>query len=327
MSILISIIIPVFNVERYLATCLDSIVQQNAIDIEVILANDGSNDNSGYIANRYTQQYDFIKVIQQSNQGVSAARNRAIQEATGKYLVFLDSDDVLYKSFFQKILDLIKIQPDIIEINADLIDEEGTLLYKKVFLLGNTKTSLNNTDIAKLRLHKQAKYYLCSRIIRRELVEDLRFNERIGFCEDALYLTECYFRAAKIITVDQSLYGYRQHATNVTKVDASGNIDQLTDLAKIIKHKTIASTDTSYKSYYLSLLVNMVHLRKSMYAIENRRLACDDISLNNINFIKMFSQEACFDKGNSVSWIRQFSILAPKASNLLILVRIFLKKS
>ena len=327
MSILISIIIPVFNVERYLATCLDSIIQQSAIDIEVIIANDGSNDNSGYIADRYTQQYDFIKVIQQSNQGVSAARNRAIQEATGKYLVFLDSDDVLYKGFFQKILDLIKIQPDIIEINADLIDEAGTVLYKKVFLLGNTTTSLNNTDIAKLRLHKQAKYYLFSRIIRRELVEDLRFNERIGFCEDALYLTECYFRAAKIITVDQSLYGYRQHATNATKVDASGNIDQLTDLAKIIKHKTIASTDTSYKSYYLSLLVNMVHLRKSMYAIENRRLACDDISLNNINFIKKFSQEACFDKGNSVSWIRQFSILAPKASNLLILVRIFLKKS
>lgn len=327
MSILISIIIPVFNVERYLATCLDSVIQQSAIDIEVIIANDGSNDNSGYIADRYTQQYDFIKVIQQSNQGVSAARNRAIQEATGKYLVFLDSDDVLYKGFFQKILDLIKIQPDIIEINADLIDEAGTLLYKKVFLLGNTTTSLNNTDIAKLRLHKQAKYYLWSRIIRRELVEDLRFNERIGFCEDALYLTECYFRAAKIITVDQSLYGYRQHATNATKVDASGNIDQLTDLAKIIKHKTIASTDTSYKSYYLSLLVNMVHLRKSMYAIENRRLACDDISLNDINFIKIFSQEACFDKGNSVSWIRQFSILAPKASNLLILVRIFLKKS
>lgn len=327
MSILISIIIPVFNVERYLATCLDSIIQQSAIDIEVIIANDGSNDNSGYIADRYTQQYDFIKVIQQSNQGVSAARNRAIQEATGKYLVFLDSDDVLYKGFFQKILDLIKIQPDIIEINADLIDEAGTVLYKKVFLLGNTTTSLNNTDIAKLRLHKQAKYYLFSRIIRRELVEDLRFNERIGFCEDALYLTECYFRAAKIITVDQSLYGYRQHATNATKVDASGNIDQLTDLAKIIKHKTIASTDTSYKSYYLSLLVNMVHLRKSMYAIENRRLACDDISLNNINFIKKFSQEACFDKGNSVSWIRQFSILAPKASNLLILVRMFLKKS
>lgn len=327
MPLLISIIIPAFNAERYLSECLDSIVNQIDKSVEVIIIDDGSTDSTGVIADSYALNYNFIKVIHQSNKGVSAARNRAIQEATGKYLVFLDSDDVLYKGFFQKILDLIKIQPDIIEINADLIDEAGTVLYKKVFLLGNTTTSLNNTDIAKLRLHKQAKYYLFSRIIRRELVEDLRFNERIGFCEDALYLTECYFRAAKIITVDQSLYGYRQHATNATKVDASGNIDQLTDLAKIIKHKTIASTDTSYKSYYLSLLVNMVHLRKSMYAIENRRLACDDISLNNINFIKKFSQEACFDKGNSVSWIRQFSILAPKASNLLILVRIFLKKS
>lgn len=326
MNVLISIIIPVYNASIYFSCCIESIVKQNPKNIEVIIVNDGSTDNSGYIADFYAQKYDYIKVIHQSNQGVSSARNSALKKAQGKYLAFLDADDILYDKFFQKIIPLIKLQPDIIEFNANSIDQKGTLSKDTIFYLLDSKENLNSTKQSKLIFTQQANYYLWSRITRRGLVENLSFDERIGFCEDALYITECYFRAEKIVTLNQSLYGYRQHATNVTKINTSDNINQLADLAEIIKNRIAASTDISYKSYYLSLLINMIHLRKSMYAIDNQHIACDKITLENIDSAKVLNQGAYLNKESGVSWLRRFSIFAPKTSNFLILLKVFLRK-
>lgn len=322
---LLSIIIPVYNAVNYFIACLDSIVQQSALNIEVVIVNDGSTDNSGNIANNYAQRYDFIKVIHQRNQGVSTARNRAIQESTGEYLVFLDSDDVLYKNFFQKVLDVVKSQPDIIEINADLIDEKGTLLYQKVFLLKKNKTSLKDTDVTKLILSKQAKYYLWSRIIKKELVKHLYFDEKVSFCEDALYLTECYFKAEKIITINESLYGYRQHDTNVTLVRSIQNINELANLCNIVKDKIVNSQDNDYKKFLFSLLINMTHLRKSMYALEFKKIACDDITIAQIKDIIDCSLYSLSNSHNNVAWIRRFSLTSPRLSNSMILLKSYIK--
>lgn len=322
---ILSIIIPAFNTDKYLSACLDSIVSQIYNDIEVIIVNDGSTDNSGHIAEKYAQRYDFIKVIQQSNQGVSAARNIAIQESKGQYLVFLDSDDILYKGFFQKILELIGSHPDIIEINADLIDKIGNLLYKKVFSLDNKKTNFNNTDEAKLRLSKQAKYYLWSRIIKRDLVRHLYFDERIDFCEDALYLTECYFEAKKIITFNESLYGYRQHDSNLTVAKTSKNIYQLAILHDVVVDKIDSIEKEHYKKYLIPLLLNTIHLRKSMYAIQFRKIVCDDVTLRQISHIRNSYKWSFFCRNNSIAWIRQFSLSMPKLSNIIILIKQHLK--
>lgn len=325
--IVISVIIPVYNVGIYLSDCIDSIVNKNPKRIEVIIVNDGSTDSSGYIADCYKRKYDYIKVFHQSNQGVSAARNSALREAQGRYLVFVDADDIIYDGFFEKILHLIKEQPDIIEINAKSIGQKGVLSKDDIFSFVNAKKELNHTNHAKLMFSQQAKYYLWSRIIKRELVEDLSFDEQIGFCEDALYLTECYFRARKIVILDKPLYGYRQHTNNITKINDLHNIKQLADLTDIIKHKIITSEDTSYKGYYLSLLVNMIHLRKSMYAIDSKRIACDNITLENIKRIQMLRQPANLNEVINVTWLRRFSIFAPKVTNFLILSKVFFKNN
>lgn len=320
----ISIIIPAFNIEGYLPACIESIVHQFNDNIEVIIVNDGSTDNSGDIAEMYAQQYSFIKVIHQSNRGVSAARNKAIRESIGKYLVFLDSDDVLYDGFFKKVLELIKSQPDIIEINADLIDKQGRLLHKKVFSFNIERTNSNNTQIAKSRLSKQAKYYLWSRIIRRKLVDKLKFNESISFCEDALYLTECYLKAEKIITVDESLYGYRQHSKNVTAANPINNIDQLTHLLSIINGKIDNSKNKYYRAVFLSLLINMIHLRKSMYALESKNIVCDDVTVEQIRRAKQHYKWSFFKLRDEVTWLRRLSLAAPKISNMLILLKSYI---
>lgn len=320
-----SVIIPVYNSVNYFVACLDSIVQQSAIGIEVVIVNDGSTDNSANIANNYAQKYDFIKVIHQHNQGVSTARNRAIQESTGYYLVFLDSDDVLYDGFFQQVQELIACQPDIIEINADIINKEGKILDNKVLLLDYNDNSFNNTEIAKKMLSKHSQYYLCLRVVRRGLVEGLKFEEGIRFCEDALYLTECYFKAEKIITINESLYGYRQHDTNVTLVRSVQNINELTNLCNIVKDKIVNSQDNDYKKFLFSLLMNMTHLRKSMYALEFKKIACDNITIAQIKDIRDCYLYLFSDSHNNVAWIRRFSLTSPRLSNSMILLKSYIK--
>ncbi len=320
-----SIIVPLYNNQKYLSNCLDSIVNQCSKDIETIIVNDGSTDNSGNIADKYAKKYSFINVIHQSNQGVSAARNVAIKKSKGRYLVFLDSDDILYNGFFQKVLELIKSQPDIVEINADLIDKEGKLLHKKIFSLDTKNVALNNSELAKLRLSKGAKYYLWSRIIKKELVKNLEFYESIDFCEDALYVTECYLKAEKIITVDESLYGYRQHDTNITAVNSINNIDQLINLFSIINVKIDDSKHENYRAFFLPLLINMIHLRKSMYTLESKKIACDSVTVEQIRRVKQHYRWSFFKSKSEIAWLRRLSIAAPNTSNLLILLKSYIK--
>ncbi len=92
-NINISVIIPVYNVEKYLSACIDSLMRQGNLNIEIILINDGSTDKSGMIANEYARKDNRIKVIHKENGGASAARNAGLNVALGEYIVFLDSDD------------------------------------------------------------------------------------------------------------------------------------------------------------------------------------------------------------------------------------------
>ena len=96
---LISLIIPVYNVEPYLSSCLDSIINQSYQHLEIILVNDGSTDGSRFLCEQYKQKDSRIILINQKNQGLSSARNTGINSATGKYLSFIDSDDEVKKDY------------------------------------------------------------------------------------------------------------------------------------------------------------------------------------------------------------------------------------
>ena len=325
----ISIIIPVYNADVYLNDCIDSIVDQNPKYIEVIIINDGSIDNSGAIADSYAQNYDYIRVIHQENHGVSSARNHALSYAVGKYIAFVDADDMVYSDFFDNILYLIKkSHADIIEFNADLIDEKSKIYNTSIFSIKKSLSHKKNIKQAKKYLSKEAKYYLWARVIKRGMIDELKFNEKIGFCEDALYLTECYFRAQSILTINKALYQYRKHQTNVTATNTPNNISQLSVVCDIINKKIIRGIENNDKNYvdsYLVLLINMVHLRKSMYALHYKSIACDRVTLTNIQKIKKYSEWSWLKSESNVHWLRRLSILAPKSSNILILLKNYLK--
>lgn len=115
-----SIVIPVYNVENYLEECLDSVVNQTYQNLEVIAINDGSTDDSGKILKKYSQQYEFIKVIYQENSGNSVARNQGIQNASGKYIYFLDSDDYILPETINNLVDTMeKNKLDLIRFGAE----------------------------------------------------------------------------------------------------------------------------------------------------------------------------------------------------------------
>ena len=120
-----SIIIPVYNVEKYLKKCLDSVFNQTYKDYEVIVVNDGTKDNSMDIVKDYA-----VKVINQKNQGLSAARNAGVKKATGDYLIFLDSDDYWEKGLLKELSKSLKNNPDLIRFQINEVYEDGkTISY------------------------------------------------------------------------------------------------------------------------------------------------------------------------------------------------------
>lgn len=123
---LISIIVPVYNVEKYLTSCLDSVLTQKFNDLEIILIDDGSSDNSGRICDEYAEKYKRIRVAHKENSGVSSARNMGLDMANGEYIMFLDSDDMLCSHCFDTIVnDLNKTNADMYTYTFERINEEG----------------------------------------------------------------------------------------------------------------------------------------------------------------------------------------------------------
>lgn len=124
----VSVIIPVYNVEKYLVACIDSLMCQGDLSMEFILVDDGSTDLSGKIADEYAKKEDRIKVIHQENGGASAARNAGLDVAQGEYIAFLDSDDWIKESSLSLLYhEAIKYQADVVMGNMWLCDQDGSI--------------------------------------------------------------------------------------------------------------------------------------------------------------------------------------------------------
>ena len=131
MEKVLSIIIPVYNVEKYIYECLDSIIyQKNCInDCEIILVNDGSTDSSGDICKKYAKKYKNIKYLSKKNGGLSDARNFGIENASGNYIWFIDSDDYIQKDCISKIVKAIKEKKtDVIVCQSKIVDDNNNKL-------------------------------------------------------------------------------------------------------------------------------------------------------------------------------------------------------
>lgn len=203
-NIIISVIVPIYNVEEYLKECLESIRQQTFTEIEVILVNDGSTDGSRQICERYCEKDNRFKLINQENQGQSVARNRGVKESIGQFIMFVDSDDVIKENIVEVLFSYMKEDVDIVECGMTR-DKEEFFLNKipTIVFEGNSKEAILNCIE-----FRAVKFCAFTKLYRREIVEKIPFLE--GYIYEDVFTGINYLKhIRKIIVVDYIGYYYR----------------------------------------------------------------------------------------------------------------------
>lgn len=211
-EILLSVIVPVYNTEKYLHECLDSLVSQTQTGIEYLLVNDGSSDGSAKILAEYAEKYPFFKVIEQENKGYSGARNSALEIARGKYIGFVDSDDKIKPNMYEKLLDkAFKEDADIVVCSyLHFYDKLNMVLphnnFSQIKLLTKTNGKLKGAEELLL---DDAQVW--KGIYRNKMLKEngIKFDERMLFGEDVYFYWRSLCASQKMVAMDDRLYYYR----------------------------------------------------------------------------------------------------------------------
>lgn len=212
MDILVSVIIPIHNTEKYLPQCLDSIITQTYKNLQIILINDGSTDGSGDICETYAEKDSRIQVIHQKNEGVSAARNMGLSLATGKYIFFLDADDICLKNTIHSLLHNIQ-DHDLAIGSIQPIEEDGRPTHS---MPPFPEQVVSAEQMLTLLFHEEVLGYqgfLSNKLYRHDIIcnNNVRFRDDICYNEDRLFLTEYLLGCNTAKTTNQIIYLYRQH--------------------------------------------------------------------------------------------------------------------
>lgn len=203
---LLSIIVPVYNTEKYLRECLDSIIRQTCDSIEIILINDGSTDGSGMIMQEYKQKYpDLIRVINQENHGIGYTRNKGIELANGKYITFIDSDDTIENDYCERMCEKAEAESlDMVVCDFYEVDEKSHE-KKCIDLLHFEKTDIKHAPELIFEINSSP----WNKVYRTELVKEsgVRFPEELKY-EDVVYLLKFMGICNAIGKVDKPLVNY-----------------------------------------------------------------------------------------------------------------------
>lgn len=249
-QILVSVIIPVYNVEKYLSQCIESIVCQNFSSLEVILINDGSSDHSLDICHYYASLDQRVKLIDKKNEGVGPARNDGLKIARGKYIYFLDSDDFVEPYFFDSLTPYLDGRFDIIQFGFNRVNQSGSFLNSvipkniEIFDLKQEKSNL--VEI----LDSGVGLALWEKLIKRSLIEeyDIIFdNKKRG--EDYTFISKVFDKSGGVISVKKAIINYRQLFNVSRKFDENiieNHIDNFFSFKKIFDQ-------TPDRSFYVYL--------------------------------------------------------------------------
>lgn len=210
---LISVIIPIYNGEKYIKKCVESFVGQSYKNIEIILVNDGSRDNSERIIKQLAAEDDRIVLISQKNAGVSTARNRGMDIASGEYVCFADADDVVSPNYVSYLYDLIRRRDAEISVVSQPVNfvGDGIGIFDKDFDSDSRISVYRGIDAAKDLLYYKIKMSCWSKLFQRSFLNkhDIRFHESLICGEGFHFCTECFIKARKVAIGYQAIYGYR----------------------------------------------------------------------------------------------------------------------
>ena len=220
MEDLVSIIIPVYKVEKYLRECVDSVLSQTYKNLEIILVDDGSPDNCPQICDEYANLDTRVKVIHKENGGVSSARNIGLDNATGKYVSFVDSDDFIDKDY------MFLMHKNAVETGADMVIS-GYYEYTggKAIKHGKVKPCVVDVDASDKKftdfiysafiISKNNAGAVWNKLLLRENIIITRFNTDLKVAEDSIFVMNAMFESKRISMMTESLYYYRQNNASV----------------------------------------------------------------------------------------------------------------
>lgn len=211
----VSIIIPVYNVENELAECIESVLNQTYKNIEVILVNDGSTDNSFQIVTEYANMDSRILVINQKNQGPAAARNNGLKASNGDYITFVDSDDWIESCFIEKMMKLIhETNADLVECGYKEIKDKDDINFKSYPKKYDIITDSN--EIIMKHLAGDISFLVWNKLYRSRLVKEIYFEEGTEY-EDVLWSCAVLKKTYRVAAVREPMYNWRLRTFSISR--------------------------------------------------------------------------------------------------------------
>lgn len=262
---MVSLIIPVFNVEEYLEECLESIINQSFSDYEVILVDDGSTDRSRLIISNYEKNFNKVTVLYQKNKGVSEARNLAFKHAAGEYVLYIDSDDFLKINMLELMVNKAKnTKADIVMCNYNLYygdNNENNRVFSYNLLEDNIYSS---KEVIDMMLNFKLQGQLWNKLFKRSLLIEDNFEFESGrYIQDIFPVFKVINRSEKIAFINEDLYYYRQrdtstiHKKNIKLVE--DYYHAMYSVIQYIIENEIQVNSTSFKVFRASVLSYFIH--------------------------------------------------------------------
>ena len=281
---LVSIIIPIYNAERFLAATVDSVLAQNYQLWELILVDDGSTDHSADICNQYAAQHAHIRVIHQRNQGVSSARNAGLEIAQGEFVAFIDADDVITSDYLQTLCHYQK------ETNADLVGSWFTYVDENLNPISSNKHEEIQSNRYKAEhldqfIRNNSFFFgvVWGKLLRKKLIDryNIKFCETINYGEDTLFIC-CYASICnEVISISKKSYLYRQYDDSLSRKNIDGRIEQhvlMTEKYRDFTQKNHINSDFVQcvsSLWYYHILEDMISRRISLSQMRsNMNILC-----------------------------------------------------
>lgn len=281
----LSIITPVYNTEKYIPACIDSVISQSFSDFEFLLIDDGSDDDSGAICDEYARIDSRIKVFHKENGGVSSARNLGLDHASGEWVYFVDSDDEILPGGLETLVKCISDDIDIVLAGYERYNVDGSVLYKindRIITILNKKESLS-TLYENHGLYYNYLTYGCIRLLRNEIIQSnhLRFDQELSNKEDTLFLTQYILKSNGITRFTTTpVYRYNEREDSAMGVWKRGfdyrYIDSLLALIKM-KHEITGSFPFYSEVVYIAkegiwIRYNKIRYRMKTLGVQDREL-------------------------------------------------------
>lgn len=262
----VSLIVPVYNAEEFLPDCLNYIVSQTYSNLEIILINDGSKDNSLKILNSFAEKDSRVKVFNNENHGVSYTRNFGVENCTGDYVAFVDSDDIIAENYIEVLVDLLE------KNNADMSVCSYTCFTKEQPIFLNSDNNKIFTKDLETAFYTVTMGGIAGKLYKKNIILDnkLKVDESIFVCEDLLFNIQ-YVAFCKSLAFNASkLYGYRQRENSAVHNTAS------TKWFTILKtHKYLFNNYSGNSAYKYIVFYYLKFLYEAKYIIKTKKIKPD----------------------------------------------------